>query len=367
MEASQQSTSVTRCGSIFRQSFGSPLSILLTLAVVVLALASLLSLAASRFWIADLLANLRIQQALALLACAALAATFRSPLAVAISLISLGLHAPAFFVGMSDQLPAVTQDASQPIGDDTKTIRLTTANVLTSNRRFAEIENELIARDADVVAIIEISTRLQEHLSGDFSTSYPYSIVKAQDSGNFGIALYSKRKWEAAKFVWFNDPSIPSIIATVELNGQRWTVLATHTLPPIGPDNFAHRNRHLKHIAKAVNSLRRASHDTPVVVMGDLNVTPWSPIFQRLLADSRLKRAGVGNVLTPTWYRLGMFPFGLVLDHILATADLNCQTSTVSPDVGSDHRFVTADLQLRRGSERSRSSSDDDPLPKTVE
>ena len=108
----------------------------------------------------------------------------------------------------------------------------------------------------------------------------------------------------------------------------------------MGPGAFSHRNKHLRLLSERVREERTEEPDVPVVVIGDLNLTPWSPVFHDFRDDAQLISAPHG--LTPTWYRYRLFPFGLVLDHIMMSKDLVSCAYHVSEDVGSDHRFVTA-------------------------
>ena len=87
--------------------------------------------------------------------------------------------------------------------------------------------------------------------------------------------------------------------------------------------------------------MRQEHPDDSVIVMGDLNLTPWSPLFRDFLIAADLHDASRGHGLTPTWYRWPFFPFGLVLDHGLASQDIVCTKRAVQGDVGSDHRPVT--------------------------
>ncbi len=82
-----------------------------------------------------------------------------------------------------------------------------------------------------------------------------------------------------------------------------------------------------------------------MIVLGDLNLTPWSPLFSDLEASTELTRARHGYGLTPTWYaKVGTFAMGLVLDHCLISDELECVSHRVGADIGSDHRAVIVGL-----------------------
>ena len=309
------------------------------LAIFGLGAATLLSLFARTFWLGDLAANLRVQLVLGLIVTAVLTSACRQWRWLLLLLLLLTVHLP-FFGSLIQQ---TSTDTSEPA------ITVTTANVFTGNTNYAAVEAELRSADADVIAVLELSSDLRKHLASTFQDDYRFSLADSQDNGNFGIGLYSRHSFEFAKLTYFNDESIQSIVASLIVKGRRFQLVATHTLPPMDERGFNHRNRHLQRLAMEVQRLRKQAPDVPVIVMGDLNLTPWSPLFAGFENSSGLRRASQAFDATPTWYRYPGFPFGLVLDHVLTTKELQCSSCRVGSDVGSDHRFVTVDLGVATG------------------
>jgi endonuclease/exonuclease/phosphatase (EEP) superfamily protein YafD len=80
-----------------------------------------------------------------------------------------------------------------------------------------------------------------------------------------------------------------------------------------------------------------------LVLAGDLNLTPWSPRFARLLTETGLDDSGLRRGLAPTW----LWPFGLAIDHVLVGAGLVALDNHLGPELGSDHRPVIVDLAIR--------------------
>ena len=215
-----------------------------------------------------------------------------------------------------------------------------TANVLTSNSRQDAVLKQIKSANADVFAILELGTPLHQRLEKEIATAYPHRVTIPQDGGNFGIGLYSRYPMSNVESFSTNEESIPSISATVESDSTSWRVIATHPLPPIGASGFHSRNEHLQILADRVAEFRRVASNTPVIVMGDFNLTPWSPLFVDFESSSGLKLAGGDNQIVPTWYTQQMFPFGLVLDHVFISDDLRCVGREIGRDIGSDHRAV---------------------------
>jgi len=77
--------------------------------------------------------------------------------------------------------------------------------------------------------------------------------------------------------------------------------------------------------------------------VGDLNVTPFSPHFQRLLHAGGLHRCVPDGELTPTW-PARFPPLFIQIDHCLATAGVQAWNFEVGEYVGSDHYPISIDV-----------------------
>lgn len=141
------------------------------------------------------------------------------------------------------------------------------------------------------------------------------------------------------------DDGIDSIASTVLTPGGPIRFFVTHTIPPMNGRFWARRNRHLWLLGQRIVDFRRRSPSTRVVVIGDLNLTPWSPFFADLTRQSKLRRAIHRFDAIPTHHSvLDAFPFGLLIDHALIDESISCSEYSVSSDFGSDHRAVTIEL-----------------------
>ena len=163
------------------------------------------------------------------------------------------------------------------------------------------------------------------------------------DGGNFGIGLYSRHQIVESTVFTLNT-EIESIDATISAHDKEYRIFATHPVPPMGSRGYRSRNDHLKQLAMLVRETEPDISEKRIIVVGDLNLTPWSPHFAAFEQASGLRRASDGFSITPTWYRYPLFPFGLVLDHALISSGLSCVDHVIGPDIGSDHRSVTVTL-----------------------
>ena len=113
-----------------------------------------------------------------------------------------------------------------------------------------------------------------------------------------------------------------------------------HPRTPRGGHRFVERNLQLERAAEF--SAAAALRGELVVLMGDLNCTPFSPWFDRLLTRGLLRDSAVGLSLKPTW---SSGPWWLPLDHILLGGKWEVRERRVYEDrLGSDHFPVMATL-----------------------
>jgi endonuclease/exonuclease/phosphatase (EEP) superfamily protein YafD len=122
------------------------------------------------------------------------------------------------------------------------------------------------------------------------------------------------------------------------LDGQPITLILAH--PVIPRWQYDIRNGELLEIASQAKNA-----DTPVVVFGDLNCSPWSYYFEKVLEIGQLKDTERGFGLHPTWSARWYFPW-VPIDHCLTSDHFVTLQREVGPDIGSDHLPVFVKLGM---------------------
>ena len=87
-----------------------------------------------------------------------------------------------------------------------------------------------------------------------------------------------------------------------------------------------------------------ANQKHPVLLMGDLNVSPFSYWFKRI-TEMELKNSMKGFGFQPTW-PTGIPFLKIPLDHVLHTDEIVIHRRMVGPDVGPDHLPVIVDFSV---------------------
>ncbi len=223
-----------------------------------------------------------------------------------------------------------------------KPLRVLTLNVLAEHDNAAAVARCIVEAEADVALLAEVEPDLSAKLQTVLSESHPYVQDTAQP-GYFGIVLFSKVPFLSAETHRLGVRRHPSLEVALAWQGRMVTVYGAHPYPPLGPRGTYRRDTELKAVGNLLSKVT-----TPLVLMGDLNATPWSSALRRLLNTAGLRPATLGHGVQPTW-RLGRRVFGAPLDHVLVSIHWQVTRYRVGAGVGSDHYPVVADLVLKEG------------------
>jgi len=118
-------------------------------------------------------------------------------------------------------------------------------------------------------------------------------------------------------------------------------IMAMHPLPPVGAAYTAERDEQLRVAGQW------AAQNKPCVIVGDLNTTPWSYVFDLVQSPGNLLNSQQGYGIAPTFPSGGRAWPVIPIDHLLHSDDLVTIDRRVGPHVGSDHRPLLVELNWR--------------------
>lgn len=235
----------------------------------------------------------------------------------------------AFVVGALRVLPGASASPSPAASPPPVTgFRMVHYNILGTDPEPPDrLIAALKARAPAVVGLVEVPESRARALAADpeLAELYPWQELRPY-APHGGIAILSSYPMVAAP----NDPSVPVLRATVDIEGTEIVVIEAHATNPLTSSG---RDAELGAIRELV--LEQQATGRPVVLAGDFNTNDFEPAFWSLSEGLVHVRSG------PTW---GPDPDGFVLlriDHILTTPDLVPEEATVDCDAsGSDHCLV---------------------------
>ena len=218
----------------------------------------------------------------------------------------------------------------------TSNVRILHANILTSNTNHDTFLDLVRAVDPDIISVQENNVEWQRALRA-LDEAYPHSRAVPRGD-NFGIAFYTRLPTEEIEALIIAASEVPAIKAKISGAGRAVALLSVHTLPPVGRAYTEVRKAQLA----AMPALFEA-FDGPAILIGDLNTTMSSPYYRDLESATGLRNARYGFGLGATWpahYSV----FGLPLDHVLVSPEIEVVSFRVGPDIGSDHLPIIVEL-----------------------
>lgn len=209
-------------------------------------------------------------------------------------------------------------------------LRVFAANVQMTNEHARELFVEIDRTDPDVVLVQEIDHWWHDQLESLYD-DYPYHVNHVTQN-YFGISLLSRYRLVDEQVVFMADARAPTVIAGIALPaGPTIRFYGVHPRPLAIGQSTAARDAVLMETA-----LRMAAEQGPLIIAGDLNATPWSPVVRRLARIAQLNDPRIGRGWFPTWKADGVIR-RWPLDHVLVSDDFILGDYRVLPSFGSDH------------------------------
>lgn len=225
-----------------------------------------------------------------------------------------------------------------------KPLRVMTVNMHHKFADVAAIEQAIRSQRPDAVLLTEFLPKDGVALQ-KLEDILPHRIGPT-GPGAFDLMLMSRAPI-AEQRVFYPGPDarfLPVLQARICPQGVPCvTIIGLHAARPVGSES------HWQDVEFAIVArLAARAPEGRVVVMGDLNTTPWAPAFRDLLSLGRLQDAALGSTFHATWRSRSPL-FGLPLDHVLVGPGMAIRKRSVLPRMGSDHMPVIAEMAICGG------------------
>lgn len=292
-------------------------------------LATLLGFAGRWGWLFELASHFRMQYLVVLASGSmVLLAARRYRLATvlaACAMVNLYVLVPLYIPGTATEPPA-------------NRLRIVSANILAENTQRTQLLDFIRSSDPDLVTLFEVSNSWLDAVA-ELEQRYPYSRVNAIN-GHFGSAIFSRYPIEWAELKRFARISHYAVVARININGAVLHLIGAHVIAPMKNSSFKMRNTHLAELATTARQLPQ-----PVMLIGDLNISTWSPYFQELQRNTGLKDGRPGFGIQATW-PVGQPLLRIPIDHCLVSPAVEIHNWVRGPDIGSDHFPFMVDFSL---------------------
>jgi endonuclease/exonuclease/phosphatase (EEP) superfamily protein YafD len=195
------------------------------------------------------------------------------------------------------------------------------------------------AQQADLVVVTELTSTLAHDLTaaGLGRTLIPrYVSVPEHGPKSAGLAIFSRYPVDDVRPL--PGTQWPAVLARVTVGSTPVTLVVGHAVQPsVGNLEVWRSDLHAFDATAKVKG--------PVLVLANLNATPWHPQFRRLVAGRLHDAADVlGRGLRPTWPAWSVVPM-LPMDHALV-AGLGVTELGVVAVSGTDHRALSIEVRI---------------------
>jgi endonuclease/exonuclease/phosphatase (EEP) superfamily protein YafD len=284
----------------------------------------------SNYWFVDIFSHFAVQY------------TFLALLLMAIFILKkkLLLAVPAGILFISNCGAILDFGESIQASEYTRSpIKVYSANVNLDNDELSELKRELQRIGPDILLLMEVTAEHFRQISPVIQT-YPYHIERRSvgEKGT-GFILLSKFPVLNYNVTILSEVCNFFLEATMDIHQKPVMFYGIHARRP-DKVNFIDRKSQFKWLARQINK-----QSVPVIVAGDFNATPYSPVFKDFVKTTGLMDSREGFGWQPSWP--AFFPLlWLPIDHILVSPDVQVNSRATGSYIGSDHYPVMAELSI---------------------
>ncbi|MDF3024549.1 MAG: Endonuclease/exonuclease/phosphatase [Alphaproteobacteria bacterium] len=216
-----------------------------------------------------------------------------------------------------------------PLEGDGPPLKILQVNVLMTSTDTVKLKTLVDREKPDLIVACEVNGKFALMLR-DLNFEYPHQMLEPRDD-RYGMAVLSRRPLEGQEYLSFAGKKSLAMGFRLRHEGREIEFLSMHPQTPLR--DIRARNHEfamaVKHFGK-----RRDS----IVVLGDLNATPYCHAYKKLVKTLGLKNAREGQGLCGTFpVFLPLSILHLPIDHVLTGANLVVREFRRGPDIGSDH------------------------------
>lgn len=228
--------------------------------------------------------------------------------------------------------------APPPVVTGDPALRVVSFNVHQDNGSPAKAADWIMARNADVVVLLE-AARAGAQVAHILGRHYPHRVT-CRGKRRCSTIILSRRAPVIGRGLARGDAdnrrALSAAYMRVASGAGPVDVVAVHLSRPWPPGR---QGRELR-------QLRAALSDTPgerMIVIGDFNAPPWSMTLRDAMAGLRLRRVPAGATW-PVSSAASLLPPLLAIDQALVGSGLTLGEARTGPALGSDHLPLVVDL-----------------------
>lgn len=241
-------------------------------------------------------------------------------------------------LNLAEIVPWYINKPSIPVAEY-RSLKAFSYNVLWSNKNYDRAIALIAEEQPDLVIFQEAVPHWNSALAA-LKSDFPYHIrAEALE-----MEVYSKLPLLDPETVVYGSYR-GLIAADLQIGDLQVKFVATHAYPQLywGQGGWQIRNQQLSGLKKYARDRRQ-----PIIIMGDLNVSMWSPYYRSMIKGSGLRNARQGLGILPTHSIIApqFAALSAPIDHCLVSSDVRVENFRLGPAIGSDHLPIIAELLI---------------------
>ncbi len=236
----------------------------------------------------------------------------------------------------------------------TNILRVMSFNINVNNSDVDRTVDSIKSIDPDLILIVEVDPAMKQKIEIKIGNRFPYSFR----SPGGGMAVFSKLALTDSSGQKFLGTNGTNLVTHIRYRDRQIQIIGTHPLVPVKVDRFYRRNLQIISLA---NHLEQELQ--PTILMGDFNLTPWSPYYRQFIDKTKLHNTRRGFGILPTWIRpstavnlphstTAYFPqmllpiLNIPIDHIFVSKDFRVARTHTGDNGNSDHAPIISELVI---------------------
>jgi endonuclease/exonuclease/phosphatase (EEP) superfamily protein YafD len=242
-------------------------------------------------------------------------------------------------------LPWYLPHPQQTSASDTqRMLRVLTFNINTENDHWDEIAEAVNRLNPDIAAIIETTAQAETALAQRLP-----KLPHTYRTTSVGMTIFSRLPLITPRTQVFPH----GVVLVTQIQGgpagEPVELVVTHPIVPIRPRQFQQRNLLLAELTEYLRQNPQPSR----IVLGDFNLTPWSPYYIDWFKNTKLHNTRFGFGVEPSWIEPATYvhyPWPITaflkipIDHIFVTRNFKVADCHTQAAANADHRILWSDL-----------------------
>jgi endonuclease/exonuclease/phosphatase (EEP) superfamily protein YafD len=208
-------------------------------------------------------------------------------------------------------------------------VRVMSFNVRHRSTDYGGVMDVVLRSSPDVLCLYETTHAWQQNLK-PLVEHYAFSMF-AGSGARAGFACFSRERPVRVEAPSADGTTAPWMSLHFERAGTSYSIIGAHLEYPLFPATARRRNQQLAALARKVGT-----GSGPTIVVGDFNLTPFSPYDVDFTTAADVQDCARGRSLEPTWPTL-FAPLWIQIDRCFVSPGVGVSSYAAGSRVGSDH------------------------------